>query len=142
MLKGIYDRITIREKKKEKQHLNRSLAQMGKELLPETRQKIGEAVKKHGCYQTKLYGVWQALKQRCLNPNHKSYHRYGGRGILLYPEWFDFVDFRDWALINGYKEGLSIDRVNNNGDYEPRNCQWITRNENSSKDYKIPVRRR
>lgn len=138
--KGIYDRVILRAKKQEHQRLNRRNAQLGKQLSPETRRRIGNAVKKHGCYRTKLYGVWQALKQRCLNPVHKSYHRYGGRGIKLYQEWLEFVGFRDWALTNGYQEGLSIDRINNDGDYEPSNCRWITIGENSSKDYKIPVR--
>ena len=88
----------------------------------------------HGKTNTKLFNTWQNMKARCCNENNKNYSRYGGRGISVCKEWNEFVPFMDWSNNNGYEEGLSIDRVDVNGNYEPSNCQWITRSENSSKD--------
>lgn len=80
----------------------------------------------HGCSQTRLYKTWKRMRVRCNNPNNKDYYRYGGRGIGLCEEWDDFENFQGWALANGYQEGLSIDRVDNDGDYEPGNCCWVS----------------
>ena len=80
----------------------------------------------HGESGTKLYDVWSAIKQRCLNKKSKDYKNYGGRGITICPEWLDFIPFRDWALSNGYSEGLQIDRINNNEGYNPENCHFVT----------------
>jgi hypothetical protein len=91
--------------------------------------------KKHGFYLTKLYAVWDAMKQRCNNQNHKAYYRYGGRGIVICQDWYDFQNFHDWAMSHGYQEGLSIDRIDNNGNYCPSNCQWITRSANTIKSH-------
>lgn len=83
---------------------------------------------KHNMSRTKIYKVWAAMKQRCGNENDKSYNNYGGRGITVCDEWReDFQAFYDWATANGYKEGLQIDRIDNDGDYEPGNCQWTTK---------------
>lgn len=83
--------------------------------------------KRHGYSQTKLYRTYQRMKNRCYNKNFPHYEIYGGRGIIVCDEWLnDFVKFKDWALSNGYQEGLSIDRINPNGNYEPFNCRWIT----------------
>ena len=79
---------------------------------------------------TKLYNTWLRMKGRCNRPTATSYKYYGGRGISVCEEWEnDFAVFRDWALANGYKEGLSIDRIDVNGNYCPENCRWITMKE-------------
>jgi len=79
----------------------------------------------------KLYGVWMTMKSRCKNPNRLKYKDYGGRGINICSEWEDAEVFCKWALENGYKDGLQIDRINNDGDYEPSNCRFVTPKENS-----------
>lgn len=85
----------------------------------------------HGGSRTLLYRVWQGLHQRCENPTAQEFEHYGGRGIIVCPDWFEFAPFRDWALTHGYAEGLSIDRVDVNGDYEPANCEWVPLWENT-----------
>ena len=87
---------------------------------------------KHGGISTKLYKVWSSMKNRCLNINHQAFNNYGGRGITICPEWAnDYTIFRDWSLSNGYQEGLEIDRRENNGNYSPENCRFVTAQENS-----------
>ena len=85
---------------------------------------------KHGEIHTKLYRVWSNMKNRCSNSKHPAYKNYGGRGITICNEWLEFIPFRDWALSNGYQESLEIDRIDNNGNYEPSNCRFITAKEN------------
>ena len=83
----------------------------------------------HGCEPRKLHNSWQAMKNRCNNPHNNRYHCYGGRGIQVCEEWSEFTPFRDWALANGWKEGLTIDRIDSEKDYEPSNCRWSTQKE-------------
>lgn len=81
---------------------------------------------KHGHSKSRLYSVWTNMKTRCLNPNDDYYEGYGGRGIRVCNEWMqDFSSFYEWANKNGYEEDLTIDRVNNDGHYEPNNCRWV-----------------
>ncbi len=86
---------------------------------------------KHGKCNDTLYGVWRGMKSRCYGVKQRAYKNYGGRGISICNEWLnDFMNFYNWAVVNGYKKGLQIDRINNDGNYEPTNCRWITNKEN------------
>lgn len=84
---------------------------------------------RHGGWGTRLYNIWHGMKQRCLNPNDSNYIHYGGRGIGVCVEWLEFELFQEWALSNGYRDDLTIERTNVDGDYEPSNCSWISQSE-------------
>ena len=97
-----------------------------------TKIKLSESCKIHGGRFTKLYNTWRGMKKRCYQKSQDSYPRYGGRGITVYGEWKDnFGIFQTWAFNNGYIEGLTIDRINNDKGYSPDNCRFVTIGENT-----------
>lgn len=102
-------------------------------LKDENKNKIGDLNKKYAHFgDKKLYGVYKAMIERCYNQDNPRYKNYGGRDIKVCDEWlgeFGYDKFAEWALSSGREEGLTLDRIDVNGDYEPKNCRWITNQE-------------
>lgn len=98
---------------------------------------------KHGHTRTRLYRIWNCMKNRCYRKVYHAYKHYGGRGITICDEWKNnFQAFYDWAMANGYRDDLSIDRIDSNKNYNPFNCRWTTmaeqnKNKRAKNGYKI-----
>lgn len=94
----------------------------------------------HGLSNTRLYRIWLNMKERCFNKNSKSYKNYGAKGIKVCTSWLDFSVFSAWAISSGYSDGLTLDRIDVNKSYSPKNCRWadwITQNNNKTNNRRI-----
>lgn len=115
-------------------HIDGSHIRAGKTTSCGCYQKIaGMKNKRHGDSKTRLHKIWQKMRYRCNNQKSNRYYCYGGKGVTICSSWDIFENFRDWALSNGYSDNLTIDRINSDGNYEPSNCEWVTRSENNKR---------
>ena len=107
------------------------------------RDRTSKANMTHGMRKTRLYRIWYCMKNRCYQQSYHAFHHYGGRGIKVCDGWLhDFQAFYDWAMANGYRDDLTIDRIDSNGNYEPSNCRWTTmaeqnKNKRAKNGYRI-----
>lgn len=101
-------------------------------LVKENCSSLKKKNKKHKCSDRKLMSVWRTMIFRCESPKSNRFYRYGGRGIKVCDEWHDVDVFADWALANGYRHGLTIERLDKDGMYCPENCSFVTQKEQSN----------
>lgn len=90
---------------------------------------LSRKTKKHGMSNTRIYHTWNSMLERCYKEDGKSYKFYGAKGVEVCDQWKDFLSFYDWAVNNGYKEDLTIERIDCTGNYEPDNCKFISKKE-------------
>ncbi|MEN1936018.1 hypothetical protein AAIE21_10425 [Paenibacillus sp. 102] len=95
--------------------------------LAKKSRKLGN--KTHGLKNVnkRLYTTWKNMKSRCLNEKNKSYQYYGGKGVTICGDWLSYENFYNWAITNGYKDDLTLDRIDNHGNYDAENCRWVDR---------------
>lgn len=96
----------------------------------------------HHSTKTRLYKIWDGMRGRCKRETHKHFKDYGGRGVSVCTEWESFDIFKEWAIANGYIDGLTLDRIDCNGNYEPKNCRWATMKEqarNKRNNHRVTV---
>ena len=96
---------------------------------------------KHGYHKKPWYSSYKAMMERCYLKSSGNYERYGGKGVTVCEEWHDINKFAEWVESSGYAPGLTIDRIDPLGNYEPNNCQWLTRSENSKKSFEDKKKR-
>jgi hypothetical protein len=93
----------------------------------------------HGEGRSRLHSAWNNMLNRCRDKGNTSYMNYGGRGITVCDEWKTYMPFRDWALANGYRDDLTIERIDVNGNYKPSNCMWIPKSKQSRNRRNVPL---
>ena len=101
---------------------------------------VSERSKIHGYSNTRIYNIWNKMMKRCYDSNNKNFDRYGGRGIIVCEEWHSIENIVEWAYGHGYSDELTIDRIDNDGNYCPTNCRWadkITQSNNTSRNHLI-----
>lgn len=110
----------------------RSCGCLHKEVTSLAKRKHGESNSGGKTPTTRLYRIWLCMRRRCDSPSNNRYENYGARGISVCEPWHTYTIFRDWALVNGYDDKLSIDRIDVDGNYEPDNCRWATPKEQAN----------